>query len=79
MAGGYSRNPNRFLGSSEMFIEGQDTWTKINGLTLPTVRRGPFMINLNNDVFLTGINQHSYRDTNINNKKVSNDFIQAEK
>ena len=55
MAGGYSRNPNRFLDSSEMFIEGQDTWTKINGLTLPTVRRGPFMINLNNDVFLTGL------------------------
>ena len=54
VAGGYSRNPNRFLDSSEMFIEGQGAWTKINGLTLPSQRRGPFLINLNNDVFLTG-------------------------
>ena len=84
MAGGYSRNPNRFLDSSEMFIEGQDTWTKINGLTLPTVRRGPFMINLNNDVFLTGRYKSTFVSelirtlTNIKNKKY-NDFIQAEK
>ena len=51
VAGGYSRNQ---LDSSEMFIEGQGAWTKINGLTLPSQRRGPFLINLNNDVFLTG-------------------------
>jgi len=54
VAGGFSSNPNRFLDSTEMFIEGQTAWTKVNSLTLPSQRRGPFMITLNNNVFLTG-------------------------
>ena len=55
MSGGFSTKPDRYLDSTEMLIEDQNLWTKVNGLTLPSVRRGPFMINLNNNVFLTGL------------------------
>ena len=58
VSGGYSQNQakkGRFLDSTEMFIEGQSDWSKVNGLTLPSHRRGPFMITLNNNVFLTGM------------------------
>ena len=55
MSGGFAHNPGRYLDSTEMLIEDQNLWTKVNGLTLPSVRRGPFMINLNNNVFLTGL------------------------
>ncbi len=55
MSGGFAHNPGRYLDSTEMLIEDQNLWTKVNGLTLPSGRRGPFMINLNNIVFLTGL------------------------
>ena len=55
MSGGFATKPDRYLDSTEMLIENQNLWTKVNGLTLPSGRRGPFMINLNNKVFLTGL------------------------
>ena len=56
VAGGYSKYPkSRYLDSTEMLTEGKTLWTKVNGLTLPSARRGPLMINLNNNVFLTGL------------------------
>ena len=53
MAGGWS-STSGYLDSSEKFVEGQSSWEKVAGLTLPDERRGPFMINLNNNVFLSG-------------------------
>ena len=53
VAGGWS-SASGYLDSSEKFVEGQSSWEKVAGLTLPDKRRGPFMINLNNHVFLSG-------------------------
>ena len=55
MSGGFAHNPGRYLDSTEMLIEDQNLWTKVSGLTLPSGRRGPFMMNLNNIVLLTGL------------------------
>ena len=56
VAGGYAKYPNsRYLDSTEMLVEGKTLWTKVSGLTLPSARRSPLMINLNNNVFLTGL------------------------
>ena len=58
VSGGFGTG--KYLDSTEMLVEDQTSWTKVNGLTLPSARRGPFMINLNNPqgdnaVFLTGM------------------------
>jgi len=52
VAGGFSTG--RFLDSTEMLIEDETSWRSVEGLMLPSQRRGPFMITLNNNVFLTG-------------------------
>ena len=53
MAGGASSTKN-FLDSTERLVEGDTAWNKVVSLNLPTVLRGPFMINVQNSVFLTG-------------------------
>lgn len=53
MTGGASSQKD-FLNSTEMLVEGDSSWTKVDSLTLPEARRGPFMINIQNTVFLTG-------------------------
>ena len=55
VSGGYASGPDRYLDSTEMLLEDQNLWTKVNGLTLPSGRRGPLMINLNNNIFLSGL------------------------
>ena len=54
MTGGAS-SPKDFLDSTEILVEGDEAWTNVDSLTLPTALRGPFMINVQNSVFLTGI------------------------
>lgn len=54
VTGGYAENPGRFLDSTEMLIEGQKSWVKVDSLSLPSERRGPAMITLENTVFVTG-------------------------
>ena len=57
MTGGASSSKT-FLDSTEMLVEVGDfawsNWTQVDSLTLPTTLRGPFMINVQNSVFLTG-------------------------
>ena len=54
MTGGAS-SPKDFLDSTEILVERDEAWTNVDSLTLPTALRGPFMINVQNSVFLTGI------------------------
>ena len=54
MSGGAS-SPKDFLDSTEILVEGEEAWTKVDSLTLPTALRGPFMINVQNSIFLTGV------------------------
>ena len=54
MTGGASSQKD-FLNSTEILVEGDSSWTKVDSLTLPEALRGPFMINIQNTVFLTGM------------------------
>ena len=53
MAGGAS-DTEIFLDSTEIYVDGDLAWNKVDSLKLETVLRGPFMINVQNSVFLTG-------------------------
>ena len=46
--------PQNWLESTEFLVSGEAAWTEIDSLKLPTFLRGPFMINIKNDVLLTG-------------------------
>ena len=54
MTGGASSQKD-FLNSTEILVEGDSSWTKVDSLTLPEALRGSFMINIQNTVFLTGM------------------------
>ena len=47
--------PQSFLDSTEFLVHGEAAWTEINSLKWPTLLRGPFLINVKNDVLLTGL------------------------
>ena len=47
--------PQNWLDSTEFLVSGEAAWTEIDSLKLPTFLRGPFIVNLKNDVLLTGL------------------------
>ena len=46
--------PQNWLDTTEFLVSGDSAWTEVDSLKLPTLLRGPFMINIKTDVFLTG-------------------------